>query len=71
MQRNVPSKSLQSCDLFSLAGGGVGYNFNFSLTLPQTLLSVCLVFRRGKRRGGGGGGGGVGGGGGGNREQNV
>lgn len=48
MQRNVPSKSLQSCDVFLLAGGGGGYNFNFPLILPQTLLLVCLVFRRGK-----------------------
>ena len=55
MQRNVPSKSLQSCDVFLLAGGGGGYNVNFSLTLPQTLLLVCLFFRGGdvKRAGGG------------------
>ena len=55
MQRNVPSKSLQWCDVFLLAGGGGGYNFNFPLNLPQTLLLVCLVFRRGdagRRRGG-------------------
>ena len=32
---------------FFPAGGGGGYNFNFPLNLPQPLLLVCLVFRRG------------------------
>lgn len=56
MQRNVPWKSLQSCDVFLLAGGGEGCNSNFSLTLPQTLLLVCLSFRGGDVKSGGGGG---------------
>ena len=30
--------------MFLLAGGEGGYNFNFSLTLPQTLLLVCFFF---------------------------
>ena len=53
MQRNVPSKSLQSYDVFSLAGSGGGCNSNFSLTLPQTLLLVCLFFRGVDVEGGG------------------
>ena len=58
--------------MFLLAGDGGGYNLTFSLTLPQTVLLVCLVFRRGKRGGGGAGGGSVVGGEvGRNREQNV
>ena len=56
MQRNVPSKNLQSCDVFLLTGGGGGCNSNFSLTLPQTLLLVCLSFRGGDVKSGGGGG---------------
>ena len=67
MQRNVPSKSLQSCDVFLLAGGGGGYNSNFLPTLPQTLFVGLSGFSPREAAGGGGGRAGVGQ----NREQNV
>ena len=69
MQRNVPSKSLQSCDVFLLAGGGGGYNFNFSLTLPRPFCWFVWFFAAGS--GGEGGGSVVVGEVGRDREQNV
>ena len=32
--------------MFLLARGGGGYNFNFPLNLPQTLLLVCFFFSK-------------------------
>ena len=39
--------------MFLLARGGGGYNFNFPLNLPQTLLLVCFFFQGVDVEGGG------------------